>query len=91
MVNPDFRALIHSRFDSVCTGRLDRDTVTGIIALAEEYNITEDIEKFLSQNPDATLEATADFADQTAPEEIIEIVDDDELDEEERNPAVYED
>ena len=91
MVDHDFRALIHSRFDDVCTGRLDRDTVIGIIALAEEYEICEEVKEFLAENPDATLEETADFADQTAPEETIEIVDDDELDEEDRNPAVYED
>lgn len=83
MANHDFRTLIHIRFDGVCTGRLDRDTIIGIIALAEEYEITGEIEEFLAQNPDATLEETADFADQTAPEEIIEVVDDDELDDEE--------
>lgn len=57
---------------------------------ANSFGFEQEIMEFLSETPEATFQELHEYAAQFFPE--IEIVDDDdELDEEERNPAVYED
>lgn len=80
MTNTSLREVMHQRFDAVCKGKLERDAVTGIIAMAEEDGREAELVAFLDENPTATLQDTLDYmtADLTEP---LEIVDDDELDE----------
>lgn len=80
MKNTAFRKLVHERFDAQCSGKLDRDAVTGIIAFSERDEKEAEVIDFLRDNPEATLQDTLEYvlADMT---EEMEIVDDDELDE----------
>jgi len=82
MKNTRFRELVHQRFDAECTSRLGRDTLLGIIVVSEEYELQEDVESYLRTHPEATVYETSDYIDTIAPEQIIEIVDDDELEDE---------
>lgn len=81
METSSFRRLMHQRFDSVCKGKLERDAVIGIIALAEDEEREEEIEAFLLDNPTATLRETIDYAGADLINQRVEIVDDDEMDE----------
>lgn len=79
MQGTNFRKLVHQRFDAICSGKLDQDAVTGIIAFTEGAGKEQDVIEFLESNKDATLQETLEYvlSDQT---EEMEIVDDDELD-----------
>lgn len=80
MKHTPLRKLMHERFDSGCKGKLERDAITGIIAIAEEDDREEEFMEFLHENPTASLRDMLDYvtADYTEP---LEIVDDGELDE----------
>ena len=74
-----FRDLVHQRFDAECTDKMGRDTLLGIISMAEEFELVEDVVEYLRSHPEATVYDTSNYIDTIAPEQIIEIVDDDEL------------
>lgn len=81
MKSTPFRELVHQRFDADCNSRMDQDTVIGIIAMAEDYDLEENVKNYLHSHPEATLYDTANYIDSIAPLQLIEIADDDEMDE----------
>ncbi len=68
--------------------KAEQDILTVLGLGAKSSGIEEDVLAFVSEHPDASIqELGAQFLPDECPLEIV----DDELDEEERNPAVYED
>lgn len=82
MLDSDFAKRIIARFKGEATDRMGRDTVLGIISISEYYELENDIDEFLRENPDAGLYETNRFMLSIKPQREVIIVDDDEIDEE---------
>lgn len=85
MLDSDFAKRIIARFKGEATDRMGRDTVLGIISISEYYELEDDIDEFLRENPDAGLYETDRFMESIKPQREVIIVDDDEIDDEDED------
>ncbi len=85
----EYQKLLLDRYLEDSLTERERGILIGVGIGPKEFGFEDEMMDFLHNNPDATLQELDEYAKQFFPE--IEIVDDDELDEEDRNPAVYED
>ena len=83
-----YRERIFERFRDETGDALKRNDVIYMIAATENHGIEGEFEDFLQKNPDARVEEALDFVDILVPPTGVEIVDDDDLPEEERNTAI---
>lgn len=81
--------LLLKRYLDTIASKEDEMILLAVGMGANSFGFEGEIMDFLRNNPEATLQELDEYAEQFFPE--LEIVDDGELDEEDRNPAVYED
>lgn len=76
--------ILRNRFRAGCKDQWDVNKLIFIALSATEYGIEEELVRFLKESPNATLEETDRFVSSILPATTVEIVDDEELDEDER-------
>lgn len=85
----EYQSILMDRYDNSGLDKLDKMLLADMCAIPCENGFEEEMLDWLNEHPNASLQEVARFeASFLTP---LEIVDDDELDEEDRNPAVYED
>lgn len=82
----DYESLLRERFPEQSLNRQDRGLLGFLLELPREHGFESEMMEWLRENPGAGLQETAGFVAERIPP--IEIVDDDELPEEERNTAI---
>lgn len=85
----EYQNILMDRYDNPGLDKLDKMLLADMCAIPSENGFEEEMLDWLNKHPNASLQDVARFeASFLTP---LEIVEDDELDEEDRNPAIYED
>lgn len=85
----EYQSILIDRYDNSDLDKLDKMLLADMCAIPSENGFEEEMLDWLNEHPNASLQEVARFEGSFLTP--LEIVDDDELDEEDRNPAVYED
>ena len=85
----EYQKILMERYAPLVKDKLDRTALRALYNDPQEEGYEEEMLEWVKAHLDATFDELIHF--DFSFYEPLEIVDDDELDEEERNPAVYED
>ena len=86
----EYQKLLMERYEHLAVNKLDKSTLRALYNDAQEEGYEDEMLEWMKEHPDATFEELIHF-DFSFYEPLEIVDDDDELDEEDRNPAVYED
>ena len=86
----EYRKLLMERYEHLAVNKLDKSTLRALYNDPQEEGYEDEMLEWMKEHPDATFEELIHF-DFSFYEPLEIVDDDDELDEEDRNPAVYED
>ena len=85
----EYQSILMDRYSNSGLDKLDKMLLADMCAIPSANGFGEEMLDWLNEHPNASLQEVARFEGSFLT--LLEIVDDGELDEEERNPAVYED
>ena len=85
----EYQSILMDRYSNSGLDKLDKMLLADMCAIPSANGFEEEMLDWLNEHPNASLQEVARFEGSFLT--LLEIVDDGELGEEERNPAVYED
>ena len=86
----EYQELLMERYEHLAVDKLDKSTLRALYNDPQREGYEDEMLDWMKEHPDATFEELIHF-DFSFYEPLEIVDDDDELDEEDRNPAVYED